>query len=182
MVKTNETEAARKETFLHDAFVIGIVIKGVDSVLEMIGGLCLLLISPQFLNRFVLSLISHELSEDPGDYVTHLLIHLARGWSVSSQLFAGLYLLSHGIAKLGIVIVLLKGKIWAYHAGILFFLLFIVYQLYRYAHTHSIWLIVLSVFDVAVIWLTWMDYRRVKRAGIFENKSDGAETGSGRPQ
>jgi uncharacterized membrane protein len=159
-----------KTTLLHDAFVAGIAIKGVDSVLQIIGGICLLLISPQSLNSFVLWLISHELPENPGDYLVHILAHWAHGWSVSSQLFAGFYLLSHGVAKLAIVIVLLKGKIWAYHAGILFFLLFILYQLYRYSHTHSAWLIVLSIFDIAVIWLTWAEYERVKRAGVFGDK------------
>jgi uncharacterized membrane protein len=155
-----------KRNLIHEAFVTGIVLKGVDSVLQIIGGILLLLVSQQALNNLVWWLISHELSEDPGDCVTHLLAHWAKGWSVSSQLFAGLYLLSHGIVKLAVVVMLLKGKIWAYHAGIIFFLLFIVYQLYRYTHTHSFWLIVLSVFDVAVIWLTWAEYRRVKQARI----------------
>lgn len=143
------------------------MVKGVDSVLQIIGGACLLLISPQSLNTLVLSLISHELSENPGDFLTRFLAHWAHEWSVSSQLFAGFYLLSHGIAKLAIVVVLLKGKIWAYHAGIVFFLLFIIYQQYRYTYTHSLWLIVLSVFDVIVIWLTWVEYRRVKHTGIM---------------
>jgi len=158
-----------KRTFLHEAFIAGILIKGVDAVLQIIGGVCLLLISPQSLNSLLLSLISHEFSGYP-----HFLAHWAQGWSVSSQLFAGLYLLSHGIAKLAIVTVLLEGKIWAYHVGILFFLLFIIYQLYRYSYTHSVWLIVLSLFDIAVIWLTWVEYRRVKRSGIFgKNDSTG---------
>jgi uncharacterized membrane protein len=158
-----------KRIFLHNAFVTGIVLKGVDSVLQIIGGISLLLISPQSLNSIVMSLIGHELSEDPGDYAAHYLAHWAQSWSVSSQLFAGLYLLSHGVAKLAIVVVLLKGKIWAYHAGILFFLLFVLYQLYRYSHTHSAWLIVLSVFDIAVICLTWAEYERVRQTGIFRD-------------
>jgi uncharacterized membrane protein len=68
--------------------------------------------------------------------------------------------------KLFIVAVLLKGKIWAYHSGIIFFFIFIVYQLHRYTFTHSIWLLVLTVFDMAVIYFTWEEYRKVKRTRV----------------
>lgn len=158
-----------KRSLLHEAFVTGIVIKGVDSLLEIIGGLALLFIRPETLGNFVLWLVGHELFEGPGDFVTDRLEHWAHTWSVSSHLFATFYLLSHGIAKLAVVIVLLKGKLWAYHAAIIFFLLFIFYQLHRYNRTHSIWLIVLSVFDVAVIYLTWAEYRRVRRENVFRS-------------
>jgi uncharacterized membrane protein len=36
---------------------------------------------------------------------------------------------------------------------------FIAYQLYRFTFTHSIGLIALSLFDFAVIWLIWLEYR-----------------------
>ncbi|MGO9371550.1 MAG: DUF2127 domain-containing protein [Syntrophobacteraceae bacterium] len=154
-------------TFLHKAFIAGIVLKGADSVLEIIGGILLLLISPQSLSNAVSLLIRHEISEDPGDLVAGHLARWAQDWSVGSQLFAAFYLFSHGVAKLAVAVALLKSKIWAYHAGIVFFLIFIFYQLYRFSHTRSAWLIVLTVFDIAIIYLTWAEYRRVKRNGIL---------------
>jgi uncharacterized membrane protein len=36
---------------------------------------------------------------------------------------------------------------------------FCVYQVYRYTHTHSEALLWLTVFDVAVVVLTWQEYR-----------------------
>ncbi len=152
-----------KRTYLHKAFIAGIVLKGVDSLLEIIGGISLLLISPQSLNNLMSSLLRLELPADPGDFVAGHLAHWARGWSASSHLFAAVYLLWHGAAKLVVVALLLKGKIWAYHAGIIFLLVFIAYQLFRYAQTHSAWLIVLTVFDFVVIYLTWAEYSRVKQ-------------------
>ncbi len=145
-----------KMNLLHEAFITGVVLKGVDAVLQILCGVSLFLISPQSLNRWVLSLIGHDLSEG-------YLAHWALGWSAASHHFAAFYLFSHGAVKLFIVAVLLKGKIWAYHTGILVFLIFIVYQIYRYSYTRSPWLIVLSVLDVAVICLTWEEYKRVKR-------------------
>jgi uncharacterized membrane protein len=156
-----------KGSLLHKAFIAGILLKGVDAVLETAGGVSLFLISPPSLSKWMLLLIRHELSEDPGDFIAGHLAHWAHGWSAGSQFFTAFYLLSHGVVKLFIVVVLLKEKIWAYHTGIIFFFLFIVYQVYRYSFTHSPWLIVLTVFDIAVIYLTWEEYRRVKRSGIF---------------
>ncbi|MFZ0929912.1 MAG: DUF2127 domain-containing protein [Syntrophobacteraceae bacterium] len=154
-----------KRNLLHKAFIGGIVLKGVDAVLQILGGASLFLISPQSLNRWMLSLIGHGLSEGPNDLLAGYLAHWAQGWSAGSHYFAAFYLFSHGAVKLFIVAVLLKGKIWAYHTGIVFFLLFIVYQLYRYSYTRSAWLVVLSVFDVVVIYLTWEEYKRVRRSG-----------------
>jgi uncharacterized membrane protein len=152
-----------KRNLLHRAFITGVVLKGVDAVLQILCGVSLFLISPQSLNRWVLSLIGHDLSEGPNHFPAGYLAHWALGWSAASHHFVAFYLFSHGAVKLFIVAVLLKGKIWAYHTGILVFLIFIVYQLYRYSYTRSPWLIVLSVFDVAVICLTLEEYKRVKR-------------------
>ncbi len=147
---------------LHDSFEVGIILKGIDGAFEIAGGLLLLAVSPAQINRFLLSLLQHELSEDPRDVVANFLIQMAGHLSVKTQLFASLYLLSHGIVKIGIIASLWKNRLWAYPAAIFFFSVFIVYQIYRYAFSHSIWLAVLTVFDIVIVFLTWLEYRRVK--------------------
>jgi uncharacterized membrane protein len=77
--------------------------------------------------------------------------------------FAGVYLLSHGVIKVVLVASLFRERLWAYPAAIVVFTLFIVYQMYRYMLQSSISMIVLSVLDVVVIGLTWLEYRRLKR-------------------
>jgi uncharacterized membrane protein len=106
-------------------------------------------------------LTQHELSEDPHDLVARTLLHAAQQFSGDVKLFGALFLLSHGVVKIGLVAGLLLRRHWAYPAAIAVFLAFLVYQLYRYAHTHSVWLLVLSVLDVFVIALTWAEYRRL---------------------
>lgn len=163
----------RKGKILHKAFVIGIVFKGIDGVLEIIGGLALLLIPSQSLNNWFWSMIQHELSKAPGDFIANILVNWAQHWSVASISFIAVYMLAHGVIKSVIAAFLLKRKIWAYHIGIAFFILFIVYQLYRYTHTRSAWLIALSVFDALLIYLTWNEYRRVRASGLFEDRRQG---------
>jgi len=73
-----------------------------------------------------------------------------------------IYLLSHGVVKMFAVIALLKNKIWGYPLSIVVFVGFIVYQLHRFTLTKGISLIALTVFDLIVIGLIWLEYRPVK--------------------
>src|SRR3989441_7724224 len=42
----------------------------------------------------------------------------------------------------------------------LFRSIFLLYQLYRFSHTHSLGLLSLSIFDIFVASLVWLEYRR----------------------
>jgi uncharacterized membrane protein len=145
------------------AFDVGIFFKGLDGVLEIVGGLLLFLVKPETISRIISALTQHELSEDPHDLVSRTLVWLADQVSADSQMFAGVYLLSHGVIKVFLVEALFRGRLWAYPTAMVVFALFILYQLYRYALEPSTGMIVLSVLDVVVIALTWLEYRRLKR-------------------
>src|SRR5664280_3759273 len=55
---------------LDKVFEVGIVLKGLDGLLEIAGGVLLLLIKPQYLNQLASTLPQHELSEDPHDFLS----------------------------------------------------------------------------------------------------------------
>ncbi|MEK7447419.1 MAG: DUF2127 domain-containing protein [Patescibacteria group bacterium] len=152
----------KKENLIHDAFDIGISIKGIDGVLEIIGGIILLFASPIRVNKIIDILTRHELSQDPNDIIAHYLTNFAHNFSASAQLFGSFFLLSHGIIKVFLVVSLWKGKHWAYPLAVSIFSLFTVYQMYRYFLKPSPLLIILSVLDIFVIVLTWLEYKRVK--------------------
>src|SRR5512138_2264419 len=120
-----------REIFLYRVFALGIWVKGIDGLLEIVGGGLLLLISPAMLNQLVIGLTQHELVEDPRDVIATTLRHAAAQLSANTQLFASLYLVAHGVVKVVLVVGLLRGKRWAYPAAIGFLCLFIVYQVYR---------------------------------------------------
>ena len=52
---------------------------------------------------------------------------------------------------------------WAYPLLIALLLVFIVYQVYRLSYKVSFGLVVLTLFDVLVVWLTWREYRIKRR-------------------
>ena len=118
---------------------------------------------PQTLKGFVWAITRHELSEDPKDLIANFLVRSAGHFSVSAKVFGSVYLFSHGIIKIALILSLWKRKLWSYQAAIVFFILFIIYQMYRYTHHHSAWLILLSILDVIVVMLTWLEYRNLKR-------------------
>jgi uncharacterized membrane protein len=149
---------------LHAAFEVSLVFKGLFAAAEIAAGIFAWLVPPQFLLGLVEIITRTELTEDPNDFIATRLLHAAQGLSIGGQHFAALYLLSHGILKLWLIIGLWRGKLAYYPVTLVVFGVFIVYQLYRYSHTHSPMLLVLTVVDVLVIWLTLTEYRRLRLA------------------
>ena len=155
---------------LDKTFKIGLVLKGLDGVLEVAGGFLLLFLSPQAIEHLVRVLTAHELRQDPHDVVARYLLHTAAHLHHGTTLFGAVYLLSHGIAKIVLVALVLRNKLWAYPWLIGLLLAFIAYQLYQITLVHfSAGLTALTVFDAALVWLTWREYRS-KRAAANQAK------------
>jgi len=149
---------------LDTTFKIGLVLKGLDGILEVAGGILLLFLSPHAIQQLVRVLTAHELSEDPHDLIARYLVHTTAHISHGTTIFGAIYLLSHGIAKIVLVALVLKDKLWAYPWLIGLLLAFIAYQLYRITAVHfSIGITLLTIFDAFLVWLTWREYR-AKRA------------------
>lgn len=141
---------------------MGVILKGLNGLLELIGGILLLWFPPSAIQSVVVRLTQMELSEDRRDYVATHLRAAATALSANAELFAALYLLAHGVIKIALVYALLRGKPWAYPWAIAIFAAFAVYQMYRYLITPSGWLIGLTVLDGIVILLTTVEWRGVR--------------------
>lgn len=150
-----------KEKNIHEIFVISLIIKGINSSLQIIGGSILLFTHK--VNAFITYLIDSEMLENPDDLFSKSIEHILIYISSHSHLYVSFYLLSHGIIKLILVISLLKNKLWAYPATIATVIFFIAYQLYRLTFGYSLFLILLTLFDLLVIWLTLHEYKITKK-------------------
>ena len=149
---------------LDTTFKVGLVLKGLDGVLEVAGGTLLLFLSPHAIQHLARALTAHELAQDPHDLIARYLLHTTAHLNTAITIFGAIYLLSHGIAKIVLVALVLKDKLWAYPWLIALLLAFIAYQLYRITVVHfSAGLTALTVFDAFLVWLTWREYR-AKRA------------------
>lgn len=124
------------------------------------GGLVLHFAGPRSLNGIALALTRNELTEDPNDFIATHLLYITERATQGSILFAAIYLLLHGVVKLVLVVVILRGKIWAYPWMIGALLAFIAYQGYQIAIAPSAGLTALTVFDAVVAYQTWHEYKR----------------------
>ncbi|QDG89394.1 DUF2127 domain-containing protein [Pseudarthrobacter sp. NIBRBAC000502770] len=153
-------ENTRQGTALLDrTFRISLILKGLDGVLELIGGVLLLLVTPAQINGLVRFLTQHELAQDPRDFVANALVHLTANLSGPASLFGAVYLLLHGVVKIVLVWAVLREKLWAYPWMIAFLLVFIAYQVYRISVEFTWGMVLLTAFDIFIVWITWREYR-----------------------
>ena len=146
------------------AFEAALWFKGAHGLLETLGGLFLLFISPDAIARWLQRLTAPELSQDPHDFFATHLLHFAHGLTRGATLFAAIYLLGHGVIKLVLVVSILRDKLWAYPWLIIVTIGFIVYQLYHIIFVHiTVSYILLTILDIVVVWLTWIEYGKQKQ-------------------
>lgn len=151
----------KQSNLAHVSFEVGLILKGFHGILEILGGVLMIFLSPVKLNGLTAFFTKHELLEDPKDIVANYLIALSSHFSIGTQHFAMFYLMSHGLIKCLLILLLWRKKIWAYPLTMVTLSFFILYQLYRYTLSSSTFLILLSVFDIFMIGLTYLEYKHI---------------------
>jgi uncharacterized membrane protein len=144
---------------LDKTFNVALTLKGIDGALELIGGLILLFVAPSTIDHFARWVTLNELSESPHDFFARHLLHVTSNLH-KTQFFGAIYLLSHGAAKIVVVVGLLRREHWAYPVAFVFLGGFGIYQIYRMTFDPSIGLALLTVFDFFILWLTWREFQR----------------------
>jgi len=154
------------ERVFHDGFLVGIWFKAAVGALQTIAGIAVLAVNQQTLAAWVARWTTPELIEEPHSHIAAWANSGVADLGAGSRMFVTIYLLSHGVIKLGLIWAMLRGKMWAYPWSMWVIGGFIGYQLYRFASTHSMMLVVLSVLDVIVVYLIWHEYRTRKATGF----------------
>ena len=149
---------------LHEAFEASLLAKGVFAAAEALLGLSLYFIANDAILATVRWLTAHELTEDPTDAVARFLLGRAQAFSIGTQDFFATYLLGHGLIKLVVVLLLARRILWAYPLAVVVLSGFIVYQVHRFIAEPGLGLVLLTVFDLFVIALTLIEYRRLRAA------------------
>lgn len=143
----------------HRAFLAGMLFKGVDGCLELIGAIALLLTTRREIQHIVAWLTRQELAEDPTDFLATHAGNAAHHLTAGTQHFAAAYLLVHGAIKVALVAGLLRGLQWMFPVALVVLTGFIGYQLYRLTHIPSLLLGLLTLIDAAVVLLIAWEWR-----------------------
>jgi uncharacterized membrane protein len=150
----------KAESTFDKIFETGIILKGIDGLIETIGGLFLILVDPKNISGLISWLTRSELTHDHHDFIANHLSAWGRNLTRGTLLFFGIYLLVHGVAKLILVIEILRQHLWAYIGLIVLTVIFIIYQTYEIIFTHSLSMTLLTLFDIVVVYLTTIEYKK----------------------
>lgn len=140
-------------------FLVGVLLKGIDGVAELVGGAVLLVLTPGQLLDAARQVTAEELTEDPRDLLVSLLLHGLEHLDTGTARFVALYLLLHGVVKVAIVVALLVGSRRVYPWAIGALLLFLGYQLFMLTTSPTPTMVLLTVLDAAIVALTWREWR-----------------------
>ena len=148
----------RRDT-VHRLFWLSLIIKGLDGILEIAGGILLFAIGNATITRSIMWLTAPELAEDPHDLLANFLAHSLRHLPDNTRLFGAAYLFGHGAVKVFFVAGLWREKLWAFPTALSIISVFVFYQLYRLLQRPSAGLTVLTVIDLFVIAASWREYQ-----------------------
>lgn len=145
-------------------FKVAIALKGIDGGAQLIGGLILAFIPSSVVTGIVHSIVTRDLLGDPnGTLATHLQTAAANFAGGSTKTFAVAYLIAHGVIKLGLVIALARKVLPMYPVAAVVLAAFVVYEIVRAIHTHSIALPFFAALDVIIIILVMREFVQLRR-------------------
>jgi len=151
---------AKRERIFHRLFQIGMWIKGFDGFIETIGGIVLMSISLDAINRYVIELTQKEIEEDSGDMIANALRHAVHRMTPGSKNIAGVYLVANGVVKVFLAVGVLRGKFWCYPVAMIVITVFVLLQSLRLCFHFSWPMLLGTLIDVAIVLLIWREYRR----------------------
>lgn len=166
--KENTKELDHPDQWFHPkglldrTFQIGIILKGLDGAAELIGAALIAFVPAQAILHLAWRLTAGELAEDPNSFIAGHVLSYAHELAGRDKGFATLFLLSHGLIKVILVVGLLRSLPWAYPFAFVALGSFTIYQVWLIVHHFTIGMTLLTLFDLFIIWLTWREYQKLK--------------------
>ena len=147
-------------------FRASIVTKVLFSIGEIVSGFAFAFLSYDTLRAFILPLFGDEFSEAPRDSVWMYIAQEVQKFQATPQAAWALIFISHGVVNLFLLVGLWRNKLWVYPVAVVVFAFFMVYQFYQLTFTPSAVLWIVTIIDIAVIFLIAHEYRyRSRRTG-----------------
>jgi uncharacterized membrane protein len=144
-------------------FRVAIALKGIDGGVQVIGALILALIPSSVITGLAHTVITRDLLGDPSGVLAQHLQTAAENFADgSTKTFAVVYLLAHGLIKLGLVYALARKIVRAYPVAAVVLGAFVVYEVIRAVQTHSIALPFFAALDLVIIVLVLREYRELR--------------------
>lgn len=144
---------------LHLAYLVAIAIKGIDGLIEFVAGVLIAALGSHELYRFAVWATAPELARHPGSHTIHAIRHGAYHLTHGPHRFAIIYLLCHGLLKIGLVINLFIEHMWIFPVSLVVLLGFIGFMGVKLAAHWSPWLFAFALFDTLTVALVVNEWR-----------------------
>src|ERR1700684_2621101 len=156
--------AIQKSSPMHLAYLVTLIVKGFDGAVEILSGLVILFTGPQRIYRWVVRVTAPELYDGSHIAAVHAIRRGAEHLATTGAHFVEFYLVVHGLLKLGLVMVLLRGGgRWIFPVGTLILTAFIAFMSYRLSQPLSNWLLGFALFDALTLALVLNEWRKPAR-------------------
>jgi uncharacterized membrane protein len=149
----------RRELVFDWAFLVGVLLKAVDGLIEVVVGIPLLFLSTDQVAAFARTITAGELAEDPNDFLANLIVREVTRIDHHGIIIAAIYLLVHGVVKLAIVLTLWVGSRRAYPWAIGALTVLLVVQLVDLVLRFTVGVLLLTVLDLVIILLTFREWQ-----------------------
>ena len=152
---------AKKTSAAHLAYLATLTVKGFDGAVEILAALVIFLTGPQRIYRWVVRVTAPELYDGSHAAAVHAIRSGAEHLATTGAHFVEFYLMVHGLLKLALVLVLLRGGgRWIFPVGALILASFLSYMSWRLHQQWSNWLFGFALFDVLTLALVLNEWRR----------------------
>ena len=149
--------AISKRQVVHGMFDVAVAVKAFNGVLEIAGG-SFLVVEPGWIGPTAETLAALLLIEHPANWFAQMIerwtYELNCRYGALRQHLSDRPRCCEAVHRVGLI----REKLWAFPTALVVFGLFILYQMYRVAHTHSFTLALLIAIDLVVCYLIWREY------------------------
>ena len=148
------------ERGLRTVFDLGLLFKAVTGAIEVAGAFVVAFVPRVLIARIADIVTEGELNNDPDDTVANTIRSLAHEYAIHAHYLLTSFLLIEGIIKIIVVVLVFRGKRYAYPIFIVAMGILGSYEAYRGITTHNYLLVALAVLDVVLIELASHEYKR----------------------
>ncbi|MBI2743904.1 MAG: DUF2127 domain-containing protein [Chlamydiales bacterium] len=160
-------EVSLKQNRRHLLFNLAIILKGIDGLLEFVGGLFFVFLKKQGVLDSISKVLHYNLFKISNESVLDFVDYMSQMLSTSTFIFISAILIGNGVVKMLVSVGLLLRKFLAFIVAIVFLMLLLVYQIVECFYTPSLVLDMFTLFEALVIYVIWREYRYLKRTRGF---------------
>lgn len=171
MANMKKLDVFKPASLLDKFFEVSIIVKGIEGIIETAAGFVVLFVGSMSLASWAINLANQELSSDPTDYIAQQILNTGEHLASGGTTFLVAYLLVHGLVKLIASGSLLLNMLWGYPFSMVTLGLFMFYQAYEVSLHFSLFMLLLTIFDIFLMWLIYREYQHQKLKHKAKNAS-----------